>query len=221
MSPAVSVSPGRRADAYSLKTERENGMKTRNSFSISFFIKKDKASRGTAPLYVRITVNGNFADLTLKRRVQISSWNQEAQRVIGNGQEEKSIKEKIRLVRNEKRPNDIYLSQLDYRFISDLEIYLWQRRLDKGQRPCSNNAVMKHMERLNKIIGLALKNDWIAKNPFKRFERNMIHKDRDCLEFEEIELIKNLQLEKEGQDIIRDMFLFSCYTDLHMWTYAA
>lgn len=76
-------------------------MKTTHSFSINFFLKKDKASRGNAPLYARITVNGKFVDLSLKRKIKITAWNQDTQKLDGSGEEEKDIREKIRRARNE------------------------------------------------------------------------------------------------------------------------
>ncbi|MFD0750158.1 site-specific integrase [Mucilaginibacter calamicampi] len=261
-------------------------MKTTNSFSILFFLKKDKASKGIAPLYVRITINKKFVDISLKRRLKLISWDHKFQKVIGADKELKEIQEKIRQTRTEinsaydnlrynkevltadsiktflesggeeeqttllflmnyhntevkkllepgtmknyysteryvkefllkrKKRTDIYLSQLDYKFIIDFEIYLRQREPDKGQRPCTNNTVMKHIERLRKMINIALKNDWIVKDPFLRFERHMIHKDRQCLELEELETIKALNFEIHGQEIVRDTFVFSCYTGL-------
>ncbi len=261
-------------------------MKTTNSFSILFFLKKDKASKGIAPLYVRITINKKFVDISLKRRLKLISWDHKFQKVIGADKELKDVQEKVRQTRTEinsaydtlrynkevltadsiktflesggeeeqttllflmnyhntevkkllepgtmknyysteryvkeflvkrKKRSDIYLSQLDYKFIIDFEIYLRQREPDKGQRPCTNNTVMKHIERLRKMINIALKNDWIVKDPFLRFERHMIHKDRQCLELEELETIKALNFDIHGQEIVRDTFVFSCYTGL-------
>ncbi len=261
-------------------------MKTTNSFSILFFLKKDKASKGIAPLYVRITINKKFVDISLKRRLKLISWDHKFQKVIGADKELKEVQEKVRQTRTEinsaydslrynkevltadsiktflesdgeeeqttllflmnyhntevkkllepgtmknyysteryvkeflikrKKRADIYLSQLDYKFIIDFEIYLRQREPDKGQRPCTNNTVMKHIERLRKMINIALKNDWIVKDPFLRFERHMIHKDRQCLELEELETIKALNFDIHGQEIVRDTFVFSCYTGL-------
>jgi integrase/recombinase XerD len=261
-------------------------MKTTNSFSVLFFLKKDKASKGVAPVYVRITVNKKFVDISLKRRIKIVSWDSKLQKVIGSDKESKEIQDKIRQTRTEinsaydtlrynkvvvsadtiktmfegggeeeqttllflinyhnteikkllepgtmknyysteryvreflvkrKKRTDIYLSQLDYKFVIHFEIYLRQREPDKGQRPCTNNTVMKHIERLRKMINIALKNDWIIKDPFLRFERHMIHKDRQCLELEELETIKALNFDIDGQEIVRDTFVFSCYTGL-------
>jgi integrase/recombinase XerD len=257
-------------------------MKTTNSFSILFFLKKDKANKGIAPLYVRITINKKFVDISLKRRIKIVSWNSKLPKITGSDKELKEVQEKIRQTRTEinsaydtlrynkevltadsiktflesgggeeeqttllflmnyhntevkkllepgtmknyysteryvkeflvkrKKRRDIYLSQLDYKFIIDFEIYLRQREPDKGQRPCTNNTVMKHIERLRKMINIALKNDWIVKDPFLRFERHMIHKDRQCLELEELETIKSLNFDIHGQEIVRDTFVFS------------
>lgn len=261
-------------------------MRTTNSFSISFFLKKDKAAKGYAPFYVRITVNHKSVDISLKRRIRIASWNQLAQRYDGKDEEAAAIREKIRQTRNDinsiydqlryekqvisaaaikaklegeeedeqitlcwlltyhntqmgkllepgtmknyfsteryikefltkkRRRPDIYLSQLDYKFVADFEVYLRLREPDPGQRPCGNNTVMKHIERLRKMLNIALKNDWIVKDPFSRFQRNMISKDREALEAKELELISGLNLEQEGHRIVRDMFVFSCYTGL-------
>ncbi len=260
-------------------------MKTQNTFSISFFLKKDKAKDGIAPLYVRITVNGAFADLATKRRVKISNWNQKEQKLLGKNAEDVATREKIRLLNNdintayddlrrEKQPlsadtvkakaegieinphtlnfllnyhnvelkqlleegtlknyrtterflqeflikkrkkKDIYLAQLDNVFITDFGLSMLDRTPDKGQRPCTNNTVMKHMERFKKMIGIALKNKWMNDNPFQHFERKIIQKDRDCLELEELERLRNVVLEKRGHIIVRDMCLFSCLTGL-------
>lgn len=260
-------------------------MKTTNSFSLNFFIKKDKASKGNAPIYVRITVNGKFVDMSLKRRVKMDTWEQDEQKVTGNSPEAKDVKEKMRQTKTEinnaydelrfnkelvsaeaikakvegideeqttllwlmnyhnteikklledgtmknyytteryvkeflqkkKKRLDMYLSQLDYKFVVDFEIYLRQREPDKNQRPCSNNTVMKHIERLRKMINIAVKNEWLIKDPFLRFERKIVNKDREALELEEIENIKGVKLDKDGQKIVRDVFIFSCYTGL-------
>ena len=113
-----------------------------------------------------------------------------------------------------KKRKDIYLPQIDHKFILDLGLYLRLRKPDKGQRACSNNTVMKHMERLKKIMGIALKNRWVVNDPFLQFERTMVKKDRECLDVEEIERLRNTELNENGHNIVRDMFLFSCYTGL-------
>lgn len=47
------------------------------------------------------------------------------------------------------RTSDIYLSELNYKFITDFEKFVKENPLDK-QKPCTQNGTMKHIERLKK-----------------------------------------------------------------------
>lgn len=113
-----------------------------------------------------------------------------------------------------RKQKDIYLAQLDNIFITDFGLFMLNRIPDKGQRPCTNNTVMKHMERFKKMIGIAMKNKWMVDNPFQHFERKIVQKDRDCLEIDELNRLRDVELEKRGHIIVRDMCLFSCITGL-------
>nr|WP_321357888.1 phage integrase SAM-like domain-containing protein [uncultured Draconibacterium sp.] len=57
---------------------------------------------------------------------------------------------------------DILLSELNYRFITDFEFYI----TTDHQRPMGNNAVMKHLERLLKMVSMPIRMEWLDKNPF-------------------------------------------------------
>jgi len=59
----------------------------------------------------------------------------------------------LHLFLNKKRKvKDIYLKQVDYRFITDFEHYLRDYKDSKNQLSMGNNGVMKHLERFKKII---------------------------------------------------------------------
>lgn len=36
--------------------------------------------------------------------------------------------------------------------------------------PCGQNTIMKHIERLRKVVNMAIKNDWLDRNPFQKFQ---------------------------------------------------
>ncbi|MTT11082.1 MULTISPECIES: site-specific integrase [Bacteroidales] len=56
----------------------------RNYFTILFFIKKSKLLKnGEAPICMRITVNGQRAEIQIKRSVDISKWNSQKECAIG------------------------------------------------------------------------------------------------------------------------------------------
>ncbi|WP_316809425.1 site-specific integrase [Pedobacter agri] len=113
-----------------------------------------------------------------------------------------------------KKLSDIQLGRIDFKFITDFGVYLRTKAPDKGQRPCTNNTVMKHMERFQKLMGLALKFGWILRDPFLHFTRKLVTKDREVLNDNELASIQQVDLPDTVQAVVRDMFIFSCYTGL-------
>ncbi|RXG11562.1 site-specific recombinase XerD [Leeuwenhoekiella aestuarii] len=73
---------------------------------------------------------------------------------------------------------------------------------------------MKHLERLKKFTTLALKHRWIKSNPFALYQ--LKYEDFDCpfLEENELKTISSIVLVDESLSIVRDVFVFSCYTGL-------
>ena len=70
-------------------------MRSPNTFSVSFFLKKDKKKDGSAPLYARITVNGDYKDISTKRWVLVSAWNQKSQKLAGKATRTSSLRKKF------------------------------------------------------------------------------------------------------------------------------
>ncbi len=66
-------------------------MKTSTTFSILFWLKLSKASNGKAPLYARITVNGQRAEISLKRKITIEHWCPVKSRMKGTKEESRAI----------------------------------------------------------------------------------------------------------------------------------
>ena len=112
------------------------------------------------------------------------------------------------------KTNDIYLIQLNYRFIVNFENYIRTYRPKKARRTCSNNGAMKHLERLMKITNLSLKMEWLEKDPFRNFKLRYIRNERDYLTERELDLIEGTSFMTFGLNRVKDVFLFSCYTGL-------
>ncbi|WP_349254710.1 Arm DNA-binding domain-containing protein [Autumnicola lenta] len=62
-------------------------MRTSQTFSISFFIRKKKKQPELALLYARVTVNSKSLEISLKRTLPVNRWNQSAGKIIGNSAE--------------------------------------------------------------------------------------------------------------------------------------
>ncbi|KGO85401.1 integrase [Flavobacterium rivuli WB 3.3-2 = DSM 21788] len=110
--------------------------------------------------------------------------------------------------------NDVVLSQLTYKFILDFESYLFNYVPKDHQKPLNNNGIMKHIERLRKMINMAVKLDWLTKDPFASFKKHFDKVERESLNNQELVALTNKEFPIERLRNVRDMFLFSCYTGL-------
>ncbi|MDR7208842.1 site-specific integrase [Flavobacterium piscis] len=110
--------------------------------------------------------------------------------------------------------NDLLLSQLTYKFILDFERYLFNYVPKDHQKPLNNNGIMKHIERLRKMINMAVKLDWLSKDPFASFKKHFDKVDRESLNNKELISLANKEFTIERLRHVRDMFLYSCYTGL-------
>ena len=70
-------------------------MRTSQTFSISFFIRKKKKQPELALLYTRITVNSKSLEISLKRTVPVIKWNQSAGKMQGSSKESQQINKKL------------------------------------------------------------------------------------------------------------------------------
>lgn len=55
------------------------------TFNLLFFIKKNKIrSNGTAPIYLRITIDGKAAEISAKRYIDPKKWDVKVYKALGN-----------------------------------------------------------------------------------------------------------------------------------------
>ena len=109
---------------------------------------------------------------------------------------------------------DILLKKLDYNFVTGFETFLRAYRPNHYQSAMSNNGAMKHIQRFRKMIKIALNLEWITKNPLSGFKIKMEKKERDFLNAKELQAIENFRTGMERLEIVKDLFVFSCYTGI-------
>lgn len=119
-----------------------------------------------------------------------------------------------RFIKEKLKTDDIYLKQLNYKFIIDFEQFLRKAKNKQGQLMLTNNGVMKHLERFKKMINLAIKLEWINKNPFQKFQLKFNKYDRQYLNERELRLIEETYFSNDRLEKVKDCFIFSCYTGL-------
>lgn len=126
-----------------------------------------------------------------------------------------TTKKYVKKILNETmKVNDIPLSQLSYKFLVDYQLFLMNLKPKDHRKPCGHNTALKHIERLRKLINLAIKNEWIDRDPFVKFQARFVRTERGFLTAEELNSIETKDIKIFRLEWARDMFVFSCYTGL-------
>ena len=119
-----------------------------------------------------------------------------------------------KFVKKEFGRKDLYLKELDYSFIIKFENYLRSVKPRHYQKRLQHNAVMKHIQRLRKMITLAFHLEWIERDPFVKFKPHLVQKERGFLTMDELQELEDLKTEITRIKKVRDLFIFSCYTGI-------
>jgi site-specific recombinase XerD len=112
------------------------------------------------------------------------------------------------------KTSDVFLSSLSYKFIIDFEFYLRNYQPIDHHKPIGNNGVMKHLERFRKMVTMAVKMEWLNKDPFEKYQLKFNRVERDFLTEYELAKIEKKEFSIIRLQYIRDLFVFSCYTGL-------
>ena len=260
-------------------------MRSKQTFSVSFWADQKNATNGEALLYVRVTVNQKRSNISLKRRVPVNQWDAKKSRCkgasavarqlnnyieqsynklfqiyqdltyreelvtakiikakfIGNDEKSKSLLDLIeyqskkientlavgsirnfgvtenylnKFLQKEKKINDIFLKQLDYKFLIDFENYLANVWPVGHPKALSQNTIMKHIQRLRKMVTLAYHLEWLERDPFARWKPKYVKTNREFLSETELDSLENYDFNNDRLDRVRDLFVFSCYTGI-------
>ena len=119
-----------------------------------------------------------------------------------------------KFVKHQYNNSDISLDELNYRFILDFENFLINYESVDHHKSLNNNGVMKHMERLRKIVNMAVMMDLLEKDPFCKYKLHFDKVERGHLTKEELKVLSKKSFKIERLQAVLDMFLFSCYTGL-------
>ncbi|MGH2648477.1 MAG: site-specific integrase, partial [Ginsengibacter sp.] len=119
-----------------------------------------------------------------------------------------------KFLKDKYKCNDIFLSSINYQFITEFEFYLRTCKPLEINNPLTNNGIMKHMERLRKMVTMSYKMEWIIKDPFSNYKLKFKKKEMSFLNEEELYKIEHTAFSNKFLERVRDLFIFSCYTGL-------
>lgn len=106
------------------------------------------------------------------------------------------------------RIDDLEFRALNYEFIKDFEFYL------KTVKNISNNTTLKYISNFKKIVLRAIDKEIIAVDPFRRFKGKKEKIIKRPLTRQELHLLETQPLPVERLAVVRDVFVFQCYTGL-------
>lgn len=106
------------------------------------------------------------------------------------------------------KSDDKPIKELDHEFISQYAFWL------KTVRKCNHNTTMKYLANFKKVVLICVKNRWLPGDPFANFK--LTKKPVERVALTESELLRMIEKKfiSERLDIVRDVFVFSCYTGL-------
>lgn len=104
--------------------------------------------------------------------------------------------------------SDIALKELTPAFIIDFELYL------RTTQECTHNTVWVYMMPLRRMITIAQNNGWLNRDPFVEYSISPEDSDRGYLTKEEIKKLINAPIIKKKHELVRDLFIFCCFTGL-------
>ncbi|HEU0227156.1 MAG TPA: tyrosine-type recombinase/integrase [Arachidicoccus soli] len=112
-----------------------------------------------------------------------------------------------------KTNKDVYLSQVNMEFMTELEHYIRIYPI-KENDPCLGNGLGKQIQRFKTIIKWSKTIKWSKENQAAEYPCNIKKNKRKKLSIEQLVTLENKSFLNERLQFVRDLFLFSCYTGL-------
>lgn len=144
-----------------------------------------------------------------------SEHNENARKLIGKGFASETVKRYEttlehfqRFIKFKYNREDMTFVELTPQVIDNFEFYF------KTERSCCHNTTMKYLKNFKKIVRIALKNSWISKDPFvdKKFSLEPV--DAYYLTQQELDAIRYKSFSTKRLELVRDLYLFCCFTGL-------
>ena len=164
------------------------------------------------------TLKNKFLGIEEKQVTLINLFkdhNKQVEKLIGNGYSAGTLeryktvcKHLQEFMKHTYNVSDYRLNKINHKFITDFEFYL------KSERECAHNSTIKYIKNFKKIVRIAIANDWIVKDPFLNYKVQLKEVKREFLSEEEMQTMLDKDLHTHRLELVRDIFIFCCYTGL-------
>ena len=120
----------------------------------------------------------------------------------------KSIDHLRTFMRKEYNVSDMPLAELEQSFIEQFHVYL------KTERALKLTSICRYLDCLINVVKVSFNDGIMPRNPFASYRYNEPTPERAFLNEAEILTLQHAALRTKKQRIIRDLFLFSCFTGI-------
>lgn len=104
--------------------------------------------------------------------------------------------------------SDLPVTKISFSFLNDFEYYL------RSIRKCGNNSAIKYIKNFGKIVRICLGNGWLTVDPYLNYKPKTSKVNRIALTKDELKALSEKEMPMERLKLVKDIFLFSCYTGL-------
>lgn len=106
------------------------------------------------------------------------------------------------------KSDDIAFREIEENFIIDFESYLI------SVKNLKTNTIAGYLKTLKRVVRIAVSKGLLIKNPFAEHKTKKASTSRAFLTKEELERFSKVILENKQQELVKDLFVFCCFTGL-------
>jgi len=133
---------------------------------------------------------------------------------IGKGYAKRTLKHykvsrnKLALYLKSLARKDYLIHKVNYEFLNGFDMFL------KANYEIQQNTAWNYHKHLRRVMNLAISMEYIDRNPYARYKVKLEPTSRGFISMHELKSIESKEIEKGSLDIVRDAFVFACYTGL-------
>ncbi len=106
------------------------------------------------------------------------------------------------------KKNDISLDKINLQFLTEFEYYL------KTEQNQCQSTINKAIQRFRRLITIGIAEGFLEKDPFILYKPKKVKKEVIFLTHEELKTVEKTQISQPRLALVKDLFIFCCYTGL-------
>ena len=115
-------------------------------------------------------------------------------------------------LKSKLKQKDIEFDKITRKFVYGLDEFLRFDRKHGNKTGLANNTTVKYIRNISAMVSHVKKMGLVAENPFSIYDKTLNEVETTFLTLEELKRIENKVFSNRRLDVVKDIFLFSCYT---------